>query len=252
MSGKGADVFDAKQSRGQEIREQSIPVARPKEAATLIIVRNDGTRPRILMGQRHENHKFMPNKFVFPGGRLDAADSRIKPVEDLSPATIERLMKRMRGVPSPARARALALAAIRETFEETGLVLGQKVEKPLTSRNKDWSEYFAQGVAPALSKVEFIARAITPPYRSRRFDTRFFIAGAELVQGDLHDTRGSGELLGLHWLTIDDAKDLDLPNITRAILDDLGERLVLPAARQSERPVPFIYFRNGSPVREQL
>jgi len=40
-------------------------------------------RPRVLMGQRHANHKFMPNKFVFPGGRVDPADSRIRPVEDL-------------------------------------------------------------------------------------------------------------------------------------------------------------------------
>ncbi|MDE1174534.1 MAG: NUDIX hydrolase [Parvibaculaceae bacterium] len=252
MSETANSTFDAKESRGQELREKNTLAVRPREAATLIIVRHDGPRPRILMGQRHENHKFMPNKFVFPGGRLDAADTRIKAVEDLSPATLDRLMKRMRGKPSPSRARALALAAIRETFEETGLVLGRKVEKPMTSKNKDWADYFLNGVAPALGKMEFIARAITPPYRSKRFDTRFFIADAELVQGDLQETRGSGELLGLHWLTVDDAKGLDLPNITRVILDELDERLALPVARQAERPVPFVFFRNGNPVREHL
>lgn len=94
---------------------------RPRDAATLIIIRHDDMKPRVLLGQRHAGHAFMPSKFVFPGGRLDAADSRVKPLQDLHPQVLERLVLRMRGRPSPARARALAIAAVRETFEEVGL-----------------------------------------------------------------------------------------------------------------------------------
>src|SRR6187431_616429 len=83
---------------------------RPRDAATLLIVRRDGSVPRVLMGKRAASHKFMPNKFVFPGGRVDAGDSRIVPPHDLHPEVMKRLL---RGC-SATRARALALAAIRE------------------------------------------------------------------------------------------------------------------------------------------
>ena len=77
------------------------------------------------MGRRHERHSFMPGKFVFPGGAVDEADARVRPAVDLEPSTLAKLMLRMRGRPSARRARALAMAAVRETFEETGLILGR-------------------------------------------------------------------------------------------------------------------------------
>ena len=52
-------------------------VLRPKDAATLVLVKRDGREPRVLMGQRHGNMAFMANKYVFPGGRIDPADMRI-------------------------------------------------------------------------------------------------------------------------------------------------------------------------------
>ena len=86
---------------------------RPRDAATLIIVRQDGSQPRVLMGRRAASHKFMPNKFVFPGGRVDVGDGRLRPPRDLHPAVMDRLrMDR-----SESRARGLALAAIGETYE---------------------------------------------------------------------------------------------------------------------------------------
>ena len=91
---------------------------RPRDAATLILVRRDGTEPKILMGKRSAGHAFMPNKFVFPGGKVDAADSRLRPPGDLHPQVLARLMKGC----SQSRARGLAMAAIRETYEETGLI----------------------------------------------------------------------------------------------------------------------------------
>ena len=247
----GKAAFDPKHARGQEYREGSAPAVRPKDAATLIIVRRDASAPQVLMGQRHADHKFMPNKFVFPGGRVDPGDGRVRLHDDLDPLVQERLLTRMRGKPSPMRAKALAMAAIRETFEETGLRLGAPTSVP-TTRNEAWADYFADGVAPRLSTLGFIARAITPPYRTRRYDTRFFIADAEEIAGDPHAVEGSGELLDLHWLSVEDARGLDLPNITRLVLDELDERLRLTKAAAKERAVPFVHFRNNKPIRDIL
>lgn len=248
-----AATFDPKGERSQEFREGKTAAVRPKEAATLLIVRRDAKQPRVLMGKRAAGHKFMPNKFVFPGGRLDHADSRVKAHKGLRAPVERKLLDRMRGKPSAGKAQGLAMAAIRETFEETGLVIGKQVSEPFQTRNPEWQAYYNEHVAPDLSKVEFIARAITPPYRTRRFDTRFFTIDAEEIRGDMHDTdRASGELLELHWLEIDEARDLDLPNITRMILGELEERLALPKPAQARRPVPFVHFRGASPVRDTL
>lgn len=248
-----AAAFDPKGDRSQEFRDGKTAAVRPKEAATLLIVRQDAKHPRILMGKRAASHKFMPNKFVFPGGRLDLADSRVRAHKGLRAPVERKLLDRMRGKPSATKAQGLAMAAIRETFEETGLVIGKQVSEPFQTRNPEWQAYYNEHVAPDLSKVEFIARAITPPYRTRRFDTRFFTIDAEEIKGDLHDTdRASGELLELHWLEINEARDLDLPNITRMILGELEERLALPKPAQSRRPVPFVHFRGATPVRDAL
>jgi 8-oxo-dGTP pyrophosphatase MutT (NUDIX family) len=246
-------AFDPKKTREQEFRDGTAGRAvRPRDAATLILVRNDGTMPQVLMGQRHANHKFMPNKFVFPGGRVDPADSRIRPIEDLRAEVAKLLLARMRGTPSENRARALAMAAIRETFEETGLAVGRLIETPQRSKHKDWGAYFSIGVSPALGALDFVARAITPPYRTRRFDTRFFIADAEHIHGDPSKVAGSGELQGLHWISTKDAQDLDLPNITRTILAEIDERLRLTSAAQRARAVPFIHFRKNQAIRDML
>ena len=220
---------------------------RPRDAATLIIVRSDGKYPKILMGQRAAGHKFMPNKFVFPGGKVDVGDGRLRPPLDLHPAVMERLAKGC----SPARARALAMAAIRETYEETGLVLGEPDTPTLKTRSPHWREFLKFDVNPRLDSLHFIARAITPPYRTRRFDARFFMADAELIQGDVHEApQGSGELLGIHWVSLKDAQALELPNITRVVLGEVERRL--KEGHNPEDKGPFVYFRHGKPVSEQI
>ena len=92
---------------------------RPKDAATLIIVRRDRAVPEILMGRRSDGHDFLPNKFVFPGGRVDRGDNMVKPHSGLRLEVESRLLKGC----SSTKARALGMAAVRETFEETGLIL---------------------------------------------------------------------------------------------------------------------------------
>ena len=238
--------YDPTHTPGSEYRSGGRAV-RPRDAATLIIVRRDGKHPRILMGQRAAGHKFMPNKFVFPGGKVDAGDGRLRPPHDLHPAVMARLSKGC----SETRARALAMAAIRETYEETGLVLGEPDTPTLKTRSPHWREFLQYDVNPRLDSLRLIARAITPPYRKRRFDARFFMGDADLIQGDVHEApEGSGELLGIHWVSLKDAQALELPNITRMVLGEVERRL-----REGHTPEdkgPFVYFRHGKTIIDKI
>src|SRR5436189_3791071 len=103
------------------------PYYRPKDAATLILVDRTATTPKVLVGKRHDKVVFMPGKFVFPGGRVDKTDNRIPVAAPISAELEANLMKGSPKTPLP-RARALAIAAIREACEETGLCLGRKCE----------------------------------------------------------------------------------------------------------------------------
>jgi 8-oxo-dGTP pyrophosphatase MutT (NUDIX family) len=208
---------------------------RPKDAATLLIVRRDTPAPTVLMGRRHRGNAFMPDKWVFPGGRIAPGDFRVPVATELLPDVAAALAR----TASVARARALALAAIRETFEETGLMLGQRVDRACSSRGI-WGEFLAQGVLPDLGALDFVARAITPPSRPRRFDARFLLADARALIS-LDPGTGTGELDELAWFDWEAALALDLPSITRAVLHDVAERLHTPA-----RPIPFHHFTRGA------
>jgi 8-oxo-dGTP pyrophosphatase MutT (NUDIX family) len=209
----------------------------PKDSATLILVRRDGGTPRILMGQRAGGHAFMPNKYVFPGGRLDAADCRVRPARDVHPATLAKLLDRMRGRPSPSRARGLAYAAVRETWEEAGLLFGR-------SRLED---------APDLSGLTLFMRAITPPGRTRRYDSRFFVAdAAQLANIDQPHHDGGGELLTLSWLTLDETASLDLPLITIDALKRLKPFLDEGRLPGPDCAASFQYHRGKNWVEDSL
>jgi 8-oxo-dGTP pyrophosphatase MutT (NUDIX family) len=143
------------------------------------------------------------------------------------------------------------MAAIRETYEETGLVLGEPETPTLKTRSPHWRDFLQYDVNPRLDALHLVARAITPPYRNRRFDARFFMADAELIQGDVHEKpEGSGELLQLHWVSFKDAADLALPGITRIVLEEVQRRL--HEGHAPEDPGPFVHFRRGKPVVEQI
>jgi 8-oxo-dGTP pyrophosphatase MutT (NUDIX family) len=222
---------------------------RPKQASTLIIVRRDQSQPQVLMGRRSAGHTFLPGKFVFPGGKVDRGDLSVLPHTGLRPEVEQRLLK---GCGTPIQARGLGMAAIRETFEETGLLVGRKISAPLATRSKVWSEFSGYGVAPALDIMDYIGRAITPPFQPKRFDARFFMVEAEHIHGDLHDTsNASGELLEIHWLPITEAKKLELQGITLLMLDEVQKRLTLRTAQAAELPVPFYYFRGKKRMREE-
>src|SRR5260370_41857331 len=91
-------------------RDLATPYVRPKDAATLILVDRDGRVPKVLLGKRHHGHKFMPGKFVFPGGRVDPADRNIPSAPPLDPSTQTHLMTRLQR-PSPVKASPFRLSA---------------------------------------------------------------------------------------------------------------------------------------------
>jgi 8-oxo-dGTP pyrophosphatase MutT (NUDIX family) len=223
----------------------------PKDAATLILLDRSGPSLKVLMGKRHERHVFLPGRFVFPGGSVDAAD-RLMPVGGSLDARAEaKLMLHMRR-PSAAKARGLALAAIRETFEETGLLLGSKRDMAPAAPAGPWTAFADANIYPDLSTVHFIARAITPPRRKRRYDTRFFTADASAIAHKIEGKVGADfELTELVWLPLEDIKGtIDLLAITEIILRDLQTQI--EAGFSHDLPVPFYRVKHGKRVRELL
>src|ERR1051325_9193763 len=121
MSDAATDVKEGKE-------EDHHPYFRPRDAATLILIDRSGEKPKVLVGRRHDKVVFMPGKYVFPGGRVDKADNRVPVAAPIPPELEANLLKGSPKIPA-SRPRALAIAAIREACEETGLCLGCKVEK---------------------------------------------------------------------------------------------------------------------------
>jgi 8-oxo-dGTP pyrophosphatase MutT (NUDIX family) len=227
-----ADLIDAPRVAG--------PKLRPKDAATLILVRRDGGAPRVLMGRRAEGHVFMASKWVFPGGRIDRSDYRAPFATELKPETAAAMA---RSTP-PGRARALALTAVRETFEETGLLLARPA--PARPAAGPWREFVARGALPDLAALDYVARAITPPGRSRRFDARFFMADAEhLVHLD-PEPGVEKELDEIAWLDLHDMGEIDLPQITRFVLGEVRARIEDPG-----RAIPMVRMVRGKHVIER-
>ncbi|ESY85387.1 NUDIX hydrolase [Mesorhizobium australicum] len=222
---------------------------RPRDAATLILLDRNGDDVQVLMGRRHAAHTFMPGKFVFPGGRTDPADSRIPTATALDQHEEAKLTAGP-GRTSRARARAIALSAVRETYEEAGLLIGRKGAFATTRR--DWQGFVEHGVAPSLEALRFVARAITPPNRVRRFDTRFFSAWRGDVAVELPDGGPTNELEELVWLPLAKAKQADIPDITRMILDELEKRLADDPLLRPGGPVPFYRLVRNSFTRELL
>jgi 8-oxo-dGTP pyrophosphatase MutT (NUDIX family) len=230
-------------------RDLSFKVVRPKDAATLILVDRSGTVPKVLLGKRHTRHKFMPGKFVFPGGGVDPSDKRMPCASPLDPQAEMRLMQRFHKA-SPARARALALAAVRETFEETGLLLGTRAEAA-TVPEGPWSAFAQHSVLPDLHNIHFIGRAITPPGRPRRFDARFFTMDASAIAHRIDGITGpEAELVELVWMSLAEAKQLDMPAVTGVMLEELDARIADGFGH--DLPVPFYRMIRGSFLRELL
>jgi 8-oxo-dGTP pyrophosphatase MutT (NUDIX family) len=163
------DVIDAVRARPA--------IVRPRDAASLILLRGEGHDLELLAGRRPGHVKFMPGVWVFPGGAIDPEDSRKWQVET-------------GGEHLPPRLARCARAALRETWEEAGVLVGRR--KPPDRRvppdapglTAIEAAYAERGIAASLELLTYVGRAITPTPVFRRFNTRFFLADSSAVFGD--------------------------------------------------------------------
>jgi 8-oxo-dGTP pyrophosphatase MutT (NUDIX family) len=176
----------------------------PLPAATVTLVRDSGAGPEVLMLQRNFQSGFMPGMYMFPGGALDPLDYSEQACAlctGLDDATASRVLKLERN------GLAYWVAAIRESFEEAGILLacnarGEIValDEPVTTgRFRDHrhalnagDEEFTKLVIKeqlrlAVDQLVYFSHWITPLGAPRRYDTRFFVARAPEAQEPLHD-----------------------------------------------------------------
>lgn len=186
--------------------------ARPRDAAGLVLLRRKGKGREVLLGRRRATARFLPGVYVYPGGRLDPEDRRASGFEERFaelPAGLDRATTRL--------APALLRAAIRETHEESGLLIG-RAGKP-TGPHSDapiWQAYREAGLTPAFEAARLFVRAVTPTFSRIRFHTRFFIMDATgLAVGEVRDS----ELEDVGWVPLQDAKKLPMVDVTEFVLD---------------------------------
>jgi 8-oxo-dGTP pyrophosphatase MutT (NUDIX family) len=247
---EGGIAADRTDRLTKTIRDQSFPNLKPRDSATLILIDRTESVPKVLLGRRHERHRFMPGKFVFPGGRIEPADREMATLSALHDRHVARLMTKVRRA-SAAKAAGFALAAIRETYEETGLMLGAPSAGPIATPPGPWEAFAKAGIVPDLSAMHFIARAITPPKRPRRFDSRFFAADIAAIGHRAEGFVGPDkELVELVWLPITEARRLDMPGITAIALEELQDRMA--AGMSYDHPAPLYRMLHKRFVREVL
>ena len=241
----------AKPEVNPEKEADHYPYRRPVDAATLILVDRTGATPKVLVGKRHDKVVFQPGKIVFPGGRVDTSDARV-PIAAPIPGLLEANLLKGKPKITPSRARALAVAAIREACEETGLCLGRKTNGTAPALEGAWRPFTDAGLLPDPSGLFLVARAITPPGRVRRFDTRFFTADASTithrVEGVIH---ADAELVELVWVELGSKPLADLHPMTKRVLTELERRLATGALDHGAE-VPFWHFQAGQWHRDML
>jgi len=182
----------------------------------------------------------MPSKIVFPGGAVDPDDAAFTPRRSLAPDCARRLSEE-----SAASPKALALAALRETFEETGLAIGAP-DPAAAARAMDapegWRAFLSRGLEPRLDALRFFFRAVTPPELKLRFDARFFLADATAIHGDPDDFSGaSDELSDLGWIPVAEAQAMEPPFITGVVLAEIAAY----AAGRRATGAPFFRHEGG-------
>jgi 8-oxo-dGTP pyrophosphatase MutT (NUDIX family) len=189
---------------------------RPQDAATLLLWRRSARGLEVLMGVRSAGHRFMPNRLVFPGGRVDPADRAAPAATPLNASARAMLERRA----TPRLAHALASAAARELAEESGLSLG---------------------TPPDLSALDYLCRAVTPAMSPVRFHARFLAAPAEAARGTPADSR---ELGHIGWYTLDEALAAKPAPITAKVLDEFAGWAAMSPAEREARPLVWYQGRD--------
>ena len=198
----------------------------PKDAATLILLDRSGPTPKVLMGKRHHGHVFLPGKFVFPGGSVDPADRRMTAGAPLDPrAEAKADAARSAGRARPRRRRWRSPPSARRS-KRPGCSSARSAAGHAKAPAGAWQAFAEANIHPDLSTVHFIARAITPPRRARRYDTRFFTADASAIAHRIEGKVGpDAELVELVWVPLDGIKEkIDLLAITEIVLGDLDKQ----------------------------
>lgn len=229
MSGPPVDGMPAE----DEPSRQGLRIRlRPREAAALVLIDRSKETPRVLMGRRSSRHVFMPDVYVFPGGRRDPGDHALPFSNNLHPLVLEKLLAATSARMTDRRAHALALAALREVHEETGIM--------------------PAGGPADLSRLRYVARAITPPGHVRRYDTHFFLAFCDETVFDLTQLRDTDELEDLQWLDTAAISGVKLAGITQMVLEDVKRLMEADKALPFENSVSFYSTRHGRSVRSRL
>ncbi len=198
---------------GLGLGDPSAPPAPARDAATVVLLRPCAAGPfEVLLLRRTGRAGFLANALVFPGGRVDAADAEPEVIDRLDLTADPRALEPARLGEAPERAdaaRALWVAALRETFEESGVLLGMSrtVDAAALDAARDalnrGEVTFAQALERLSARVDptrlrYVARWITPVVEPKRFDTRFFMARVEADQTARPDERETTQSL---WVT---------------------------------------------------
>lgn len=218
---------------------KSAPV-RPRASASLIVIDRSGTEPRFLLGRRHDAHAFMPGKFVFPGGKLERGDARL-PAIPLGGTSLSLLTN---GRFKAASAHGLAIAAVREAWEEAAV--------SVTSGFDPAGKPSGLPFFPDLSALAYVARAITPPGFSRRYDTRFFATFRDRTVMAQRQACASDEMTEFGYFSHAETAGINLPSITRIILDHVCKRLAVDPLLEMRQPLPTFHTRRGEFVCDWL
>lgn len=221
----------------------------PKLSASLVIVDNSDEVPRFLFGRRHEKHAFMPNRYVFPGGRVDPHDNQVHVASTLNDHDTTLIQSCLIGRYAKLHAQTPALCAVREAFEETGHLIA--IPAPFAAPYPQWHAFVEHQCAPNLSALRVLARAITPTTYTRRFDAWFFITFKTAIVRSVDMCDPDSELDHQIWASEAESKAFDLPTITRAILRDAVQRLAADPNLTQNHAVPH-YASSGGIMRRKI
>jgi 8-oxo-dGTP pyrophosphatase MutT (NUDIX family) len=212
---------------------------RPRHAASLILLKGDLDSPEVLLGRRPMASRFMPGVYVFPGGALERGDHAVASALDLRP-DVETRLAQHGGL---RRARALTWTAIRETWEETGVMVGKTGNFEPTRTTPATQAFRDAGLIPSPACLDYIVRAITPTHSPIRFDTRFFLANGAKVGGSLIETK---ELEDIGWYSLAKALDqLKIISVTQFVLEEAWRSWRNAPQEQAERTPPVLSWRRG-------
>lgn len=210
----------------------------PRDAASLVLLRDGRDGPEVLMGRRPRSARFMPGVYVFPGGVVESGDFLLRPSRPLRTHVAARLTRKA----PPALAHALAWTALRETWEETGLMLGSHGDVNGMPGCAALDAFAAAGLTPNLTSLDYLMRAVTPRYIPMRFNTRFFIADGAAVKGAI---RQMTELEDVGWRRVDDVLGLKIVNVTEVVLEQAIRYWRTRPPADPERPT--LMFTQHSP-----